>query len=212
MSPRAFAVVPAAGTSQRMGKPKLLLPWHDSTIIDAVLDTWKASTVSRIVVVVRAEDSELIERCRTHDIDLVVPRTSPPDMKASVRSAIDHLQAEFQPQPEDAWLLAPADMPGITATHVQRLIDHNDQCATSRIVVPTYHGHRGHPVLFSWEIVKHLPEIPATAGLNWLLENYPVHELPLDDPQILLDIDTPDDYRQQLPTQEPPSDLSSSHP
>ena len=43
MSTRSFAVVPAAGRSRRMGRPKLLLPWGESTIIQQVLGAWRAS-------------------------------------------------------------------------------------------------------------------------------------------------------------------------
>ena len=57
---RSFAVVPAAGRSERMGAPKLLLPLGDSTVIEHVLAAWTASPVTRTVVVVRADDAELL--------------------------------------------------------------------------------------------------------------------------------------------------------
>jgi molybdenum cofactor cytidylyltransferase len=183
-----------------MGKPKLLLPWRDSTLIESVLATWAATAVTRTVVVVRADDQPLIARCRTHDVDLVLARTPPPDMKASVGLAIEHFQDAFQPNPQDAWLLAPADMPGIAAAHIQQLLNHYHQSETSGIVVPTFQGRRGHPVLFPWRLAAHLGEIPATSGLNWLLEKYGAEELPLDDAAILHDIDTPEDYQKQFPT------------
>jgi len=61
---RAFAIVPAAGLSRRMGAPKLLLPWGSATVIEAVVARWRASPVERIVVVVRRDDQPLQERLR----------------------------------------------------------------------------------------------------------------------------------------------------
>ena len=52
----SFAIIPAAGRSQRMGEPKLLLPWGQSTIIEHVLAVWCASRVEAVVMVVHPDD------------------------------------------------------------------------------------------------------------------------------------------------------------
>ncbi|HEX6960549.1 MAG TPA: NTP transferase domain-containing protein, partial [Lacipirellula sp.] len=86
-SARNFAIVPAAGVSARMGAHKLLLPWGASTVIEQVLAAWRASRVGRIVVVARADDEPLLDRCRKMGVDLVTTVAETPDMKASVRLA-----------------------------------------------------------------------------------------------------------------------------
>ena len=58
---RTFAIIPAAGRSQRMGQPKLLLPWRNSTIIEHVLAAWRASQVSHMLMVVHPADRQLAE-------------------------------------------------------------------------------------------------------------------------------------------------------
>ena len=88
MSPfRSFAIVPAAGLSTRMGRPKLLLPWKGATIIDYVLEAWTSSGVSAVVIVVRKRDGDLAAACRGHaSVEVVSPDTDPEDMKASCQS------------------------------------------------------------------------------------------------------------------------------
>ena len=54
---RSFAIIPACGRSVRMGTPKLLMPWKDSTVIEAVLAAWEQSQIDEIVVVVRRSSS-----------------------------------------------------------------------------------------------------------------------------------------------------------
>ena len=58
---RSFAVIPAAGRSQRMGQPKLLLPWGRTTVIEHVLGVWRASRVTHTVIVVHPDDKFLAE-------------------------------------------------------------------------------------------------------------------------------------------------------
>ena len=88
---RSFAILPAAGRSARMGSHKLLLPWQGRTLIDHVLDVWKASEVTCTVIVVRADDTRLIDVCRRHDVHLVLPELAPAEMKISVQLALRHI-------------------------------------------------------------------------------------------------------------------------
>lgn len=77
---RAFAIVPAAGLSRRMGAPKLLLPWGSATVIEAVVARWRASPVERIVVVVRRDDQPLQDRLRRQQTE------PPPETRSEPRS------------------------------------------------------------------------------------------------------------------------------
>src|SRR5690606_37389168 len=52
LSVRSFAILPAAGQSRRMGAPKLLLPWGETTLIGEVIRSWKDSRVDQVLVVI----------------------------------------------------------------------------------------------------------------------------------------------------------------
>ena len=121
-SPRFFAIVPAAGRSARMGQPKLLLPWGERTLIEHVLATWRASGVTNTTIVVHPADTELADKCHRAGVEVVTPPHPPADMKASIGHALAHVAARFTPCDADAWLVAPADMPGVSAPLINQVI------------------------------------------------------------------------------------------
>jgi len=63
------------------------------------------------------------------------------------------------------------------------------------VIVPTYQGRRGHPVIFPWTLASRLVSIPADMGLNWFLQqpDVRVYEITCDEPSIHWDLDTPTD-------------------
>ena len=191
-----FAVVPAAGLSRRMGRPKLLLPWRGRTVVEHLFEAWRAGGVERIVVVVRRDDAALIELCLAAAVELVTPDVDPPDMKWSVRHALARIRERWSPSNADAWLLAPADQPRLSPTVIRTLVAaHCQRHAGDAILVPTWRERRGHPVLFPWSLAAEVDELPEDSGVNRLLKTHQVVELAVDDDAIVEDLDTPDDYR-----------------
>lgn len=193
-APRAFAIVPAAGRSVRMGQPKLLLPWGHSTVIEHVLAAWRASLVDRTVMVVHSEDLELASLGRAAGVDVVVASPPPPDMKDSVLWALRHIAQAYQPHERDAWLLAPADLPMLSAQLIDRVLA-AWRPEEQKIVVPRHGGRRGHPVLFPWSLARAVADLADDEGVNRLLERFPLRELDGDEASAQNDLDTPDDYR-----------------
>jgi molybdenum cofactor cytidylyltransferase len=194
-----YSIVPAAGRSQRMGSAKLLLPWGQSTVIETVLAAWRASRVANVIVVVHHDDHELAERARHAGASVVAPEVPPPDMRTSVLRGLEYLGREFAPAPTDAWLVAPADLPLLTATLIDRLIDaHVAEIAFGRestILVPVRDGRRGHPVLFPWLFADKVQRLPANQGLNALVASCPTREIPCGGELAFDDVDTPEEYR-----------------
>src|SRR5688500_5963836 len=112
---RSFAIIPSAGRSVRMGQPKLLLRWGQTTIIEHVLAAWRAGGVTSTVIVVRSDDHELARVARDAGAHVVVPDVPPPQMKDSVEAGLQFIARNFQPGPGDIWLMAPADVPNLAA-------------------------------------------------------------------------------------------------
>ena len=199
MSSRFFAIIPAACNSTRMGAPKLLLPISGGTMIEATLAAWRASRVDKVVVVVRTDDQELAIVCRAQGADVVLPPVAPPEMKDSVQYGLRHIEANFAPTDEDAWLLAPADMPNLSPRVINALV--TASCPNRGIIlVPTLGGKRGHPVLFPWTLAADVFSLSATEGLNALRLRHESREVPCDSIEptggsAFSDIDTPEDYR-----------------
>jgi len=193
-----FGILPAAGRSERMGAPKLLLPWGDATLIEHVVGVWRSSRVSRVLVVVHPDDARLAELAERAGALVVRPERAPVDMKASVGYALAYA-ARFGPEAGDAWMLAPADMPLLSAATIDRLIEAYARSAAtadggSRIWVPCLAGRRGHPVLFPWTLAAEVARLGADEGLNTLLARHRVETVEAGEEAIFEDIDTPEDY------------------
>jgi molybdenum cofactor cytidylyltransferase len=201
---QTFAVIPAAGRSERMGQPKLLLPWGSSTVIEQVLGAWRASSIDHVVMVVHPEDAELAERGRRCGAIVVQPEVPPPQMKASIRAGLAEIARRFQPAADDGWLLAPADMPLISHDVIERLIDaHRQHCqgadGSPTIWAATAGGRRGHPVLFPWSLAREVDDLGGDEGLNVLLARHPVRTVEGDAREVHEDLDTPEDYGRLRP-------------
>lgn len=179
-----------------MGRPKLLLPWKGETVLEHLLSRWKASRVDRIVVVAHVEDVELHHRCQAVGVDLVVPEVPPAEMKDSVAAGLAHVAQRFSPSRRDAWLLAPADMPRLSPIVIDRLLDeHSAQADRPVILAPSFEGRRGHPVLFPWPLAAEVAALTSEQGVNAIVDRHPVREVAVDEPGVLADLDTPEDYR-----------------
>src|SRR5262245_20521651 len=149
MPARYFAIVPAAGHSVRMGEPKLLMPVAGQPMIAHTLRAWLDSRVDRIFVVVRPGDESLAAaiaaaaRPDNRRVKVVVPTVAPPDMKASIQAALAHIEQCLAPVETDAFLVAPADMPGLSAPMIDRLIGQHSTHGGNEVHFPAISGKRG---------------------------------------------------------------------
>ncbi len=188
----SFAVIPAAGKSRRMGRPKLLLPWGNTTVIEAVMSAWNSSAVDHVVVVVDERDEPLADTLSRCECTLVRAE-APPDMKASVQCALQEIARRWSPLDRDVWLLAPADFPTLSPTWIDALLAKHDP-SVPKPLVPTYQVRRGHPVLFPWSLAAVANALPSDVGVNRLLVENPPREVPMRDDGLLADMNTPEEY------------------
>jgi molybdenum cofactor cytidylyltransferase len=196
---RSFAIVPAAGRSARMGRPKLLLPWGDVTLIEHVLAVWRGSRVERVVVVTRGDDADLADVCRRCGVDVAPAIPPPPDMRASVRHGLAYVAQTWRPAPADVWLVAPADLPGLTVETIDRVLAAHDP-SRPEIIVPRGER-RGHPVLFPWGLADEVARLPEDCGINELLRRHAVREVRCEAAAGAGDdLDTPEDYERLRPS------------
>ena len=198
-----YAVIPAAGLSRRMGTPNLLLPLGGKTVIARLLETLDRPQIRCRAVVVRRDDGDLRHAVQEAGAWAIAPEFDPPEMRESVEVALAALAERFSPRPQDGWLLVPADHPVLSVAVIDRMVK-EWQSASAQILVPAWNNRRGHPTIFSWELAAKVPQIPADRGLNWLVrsDGISIQEVPIDDPAIFTDLDTPSDYetlRQSYP-------------
>ncbi len=194
--PRYYSILPAAGRSERMGTSKLLLPWGDGTVIDSVLDAWTSSKTDVVVVVMRRDDSQLEQACRPYDVQIVKPESDPVDMKHSVQIGLQHLAATVRPNEHDRCFIAPSDVPMLDRNLIDDLIGARHRNET--ITVPRFGDKIGHPALLPWPLTRQIFDLAADQGIDRIVKRHAKTTVPFPAERLLRDIDTPDEYRQQL--------------
>jgi molybdenum cofactor cytidylyltransferase len=185
---RIAAVVLAAGMSRRMGRPKALLPLGGQTLIARVVETIRASGVVGTIVVVTGHQEEQIEH-ELPDCNVQFVHNSDyadGEMLSSVKVAVRAIANQC-----DAFFLVLADQPLVNASTYQMLARHD-----GLIVQPTFDGKRGHPILIRANAIDEILSLPRDATLKTFTSTHrdQTKEIPVDDPGILTDIDTPTDY------------------
>ncbi|MGH7170335.1 MAG: nucleotidyltransferase family protein [Gemmataceae bacterium] len=191
-----FAVLPAAGKSIRMGRPKLKLPLGERTILEHVLAALHRAGVEHVVVVLgpHVRELSLLTRNAGAHVCQLVEETA--DMRATVEQGLRWLEEQFQPRSDDAWLLVPADHPTLDPSVIRELEQARQANPARSIFVPTFHGRRGHPLMLTWHHVGGIRAHAAGEGLNTYVRKHSaeVLEVPVASEAVLWDLDTPEDY------------------
>src|SRR5216683_676442 len=108
---RTFGLIPAAGKSRRMGRPKLLLTLGDKTVLEYVLSAMRTVGVDEVVVVVAPDGAALAKVAMAAGARVVQLAEDTPDMRATCLYGLAWIEAHFHPADDDGWLLLPADHP-----------------------------------------------------------------------------------------------------
>ncbi len=187
---RVAAVVLAAGRSTRMGdRNKLLAEVDGAPMVRRVVEAILASR-ARPVIVVTGHERERVEVALAH---LPVTFVANPDyaagMAGSLRAGIAAVPGDC-----DGALVCLADMPRLTAPILDALIEAFHPEEGRAIVVPVHRGRRGHPVLFARAFFPEIMALEGDVGARSVLAAHPeaVVEVAVEDPAVLLDIDTPE--------------------
>jgi len=198
--PQTFALIPAAGQSRRMGRPKLLLPLGNRTVLERLIDAVKQAAVGDVLVVVSPEPRELAADAEHAGASVLRLPEETPAMRATVERGLAWLEATFAPQPADSWLLCPADHPTLSPRIVTDLLEARATHPERSIFVPTFEDRRGHPVLIGWHHVAAIRRRDAQEGLNVYLREQVEQTflLPMSTEDVLMDLDTPADYARLL--------------
>jgi molybdenum cofactor cytidylyltransferase len=189
-APAIAAIVLAAGRSSRMGeRHKLLEPVAGKPIVRHAVEAAMASSARPVLVVTghRAEDVErALAGCT---VQMVASPHYKDGLSASLRAGIKAL-----PPDVDGALILLADMPGITARHIDALISAFAPKEGRSIVLPVRAGKRGNPVLWGRDHFAELAALAGDSGARHLIGEHGerVAEVDLGSDAIFLDIDTPE--------------------
>lgn len=191
-SSRIAAVVLAAGRSTRMGADKLRLPWRGRTMLEWVLGA--ACALPSVILVGGPHDISGMPTQVTR-VSGTVSGPASSTSQGSLPGQAESLKAGIRALPcgLDGAMVLLGDMPLITPELVVKLAQ---AFRPGRFLVPRCDGRRGNPVIIPSDWFARVLELKGDTGARSLLAspNAPVDYLAVDDPAILTDVDTPEDY------------------
>jgi molybdenum cofactor cytidylyltransferase len=152
-------VILSGGESRRMGTPKSLIPYRGTTFVEHLLEVTRHARVGVTRIVVGAHADEIRDKLRAHAAEIVTNVDWAKGQLSSIQAAIRSL-----PEGGTAGLiLCPVDHPIVSAALVAQIIKEFDSSGRA-IVLPTYQGRRGHPVIFRASLYAELLAASAEVG------------------------------------------------
>lgn len=185
-----YGLILAAGESKRMGRPKLLLPYGEKTVIETVLTVVKQSKLDQSCLIVRPEDEIISSLARSLGFEIAINPEPGRGMLSSIIVGLERI-----PKEAEAVVLILGDQPGISTSAIDLLIV-GYRLKGKGLVLPVFQGKRGHPILFDLKYREEIKALNPEIGLRQLMQLHPedILEIPVNEPGIIVDLDTPEDY------------------
>lgn len=187
-APFTAGLVLAAGGSQRLGRPKQLLPFRGATLLDAVLDTARACRFDQLVVALGGAHREVRDRVDLRGAHVVLNEAYGTGCSSSIAAAVGALAPRCE-----VLVLLLGDQPGVTPQTVAAL---RAGRGDAPLAVCRYDDGRGHPLAFARSTFAALTQMHGDKAVWRLLDERAgeVAEVRVPGP-VPADVDTWDDYR-----------------
>ena len=185
------AVVLAAGESSRMGRDKALLPFRQSSFLEEIVSTLRKVPMEKIVVVLGHHADEIRSSIHLPKAEVVVNSHFREGQTRSLLAGLEALDSDKI----EGILLCLVDHPLISVEVVRRLGE-EFRFRRPLLVIPTYQGERGHPVILSRALFDEFRSLVPGEGANLVARRHREETLfvEVNDQSILNDVDTPADY------------------
>ena len=193
MSYNAVGLLLAAGESSRMGRPKPLLPWRGTTLVEYQVHSLQQAGVAEVVLVVGYRGDDVEARVRGKPGVKVVTN---PDYRQGKTTSIKAGLKAVSPNAQGILLVA-VDQPRPPHILESLLKAHQEQAAL--ITCPAYRGRTGHPLIFAFSLLPELSAITEEGqGLKEVTHRYSndTYRLEVDSPIVTVDVNSPEDLRE----------------
>jgi molybdenum cofactor cytidylyltransferase len=185
------AILLGAGKSKRMGVDKLSLPWGRKTVLEHCFETLLRSEVQELVIVLGVRKKGAKNLFRSRKARAVINPYSYRGMSTSIRRGLMALRSK-----SDGILIALGDQPFLKTPTINVLI-HAFQKGKGGIIVPSFQGRQGHPVIFHRRYRKELLNLEGDVGGRPIMERHPqdVRAIRVKSIGVVKDVDTWQDYK-----------------
>lgn len=176
-------IITAAGLSSRMGQWKMMLPWREGTILDASIKN-ALQYCSRIILVTGFRADELHARySNVPAITLVHNPNFQQGLLSSVLAGAGAVESDY-------CFITHGDLPCLTPKIFSEIWSLRENGA----ILPYYHGTPGHPILIDNVTLQQAASCPTMTSMRHILRHGKHRCVEMEYPQIIFDIDTPDDF------------------
>jgi len=188
------AVILGAGRSRRMGKPKLLLPWHGSTILAHQIETWRQLGADVRVVCGPKPDpiQDELDRLEVAQPSRILNPQPDDGMFSSIRCA----SRTHWPAETTHFAIVLGDQPHLKKLTLQKLL-HTVEEEFDSICQPRHSGSFHHPVILPRRFFNQIADTKAQI-LSDFLHGQHIEPCDVDDPGLAIDIDVAADYEAAL--------------
>lgn len=176
-------IITAAGLSSRMGQWKMMLPWRDGTILDASIKNAQ-QYCSRIILVTGFRADELHDRYRSSPAITLVHN---PDFQQGLLTSV---LAGASAVESDYCFITHGDLPCLMPEIFSKIWSLREDGA----ILPHYRGTPGHPILIDSASLRHAASHREMTSMRNILCHGKHRCVEMEYPQIIFDIDTPDDF------------------
>ena len=181
----------AAGESRRMGRDKALLTYHGRTFLENIIDNLGAAGIEKVTVVLGHHAETIQQAVNLAAVRVVVNHDYQRGQTSSLQLGLAAAAAD---SPEAA-ILCLVDHPAISTEVITKLIERFESTHPP-VLLPTFKGQRGHPVVISQTLFPELLALPPAEPANTVIRKYrdTTQFVEVADPGILLDVDDPESY------------------
>ena len=192
---RVAGLILAAGKSERMGRPKALLPFRGSCFLTHVLTEALCSNLNDVKVVLGHQAETLLQSLPQIKPRVLVNPDYEHGQLSSLQCGLKHLSSAGL----DGVMVFLIDHPIIHRSLVNQLIE--AFCRNEAlIVIPSFEHRRGHPMIFATQLFSELLSAPLDQGAVSVVRkhSHEILHLEVDEPGVLVDIDTPEAYEKHV--------------
>jgi len=197
-APSFAGVILAAGESSRMARDKALLPWHGSTFLGSAIASLHPHC-DLVIVVAGANADALKPTVFSRGAFLVIN----PHPERGQFSSLQLGVQEVLNRGRDSAIITLVDRPAAASATVGELRARFLEICASGLwsVVPEFNGAHGHPIVIGREMIQAFLKAPVTSTAREVEHGLQekIAYLPVTDPNVTMNIDTPEDYARLQP-------------
>ncbi|MED3562130.1 nucleotidyltransferase family protein [Bacillus xiapuensis] len=187
------AVVLAAGYSSRAKAFKMTLPLGQMTVLEHTISKFEG-LCSRVIVIggfkaehVQEEMAKICDKnAYSFQIKFVFNKNFSKGMFTSIQKGVSEIIAP-------CFFITPGDCPLVKKETVRQLAEHK-----GNVVIPSFNYKGGHPIKLSSEVKQKILDTNPESNLREVLGGFEKKYMNVDDPGVLMDVDTPEDYQKAI--------------